>query len=113
MSQGVPGVPPPPLFLSALGQASSSPTSCGYVPNVGEPSLRTAIAEEMRIPYGKDIDVTKEDIAITAGCNMAFAATAMTIAEKGDEVILPVPWYFNHEYVSLLLRGSLYFNTQQ
>lgn len=97
MSQGVPGVPPPSLFLSALGKTSSSPSSCGYVPNVGEPSLRKAITEEMKIPYGEDIDVNENDIAITAGCNLAFAATLMTIAEKGDEVILPVPWYFNHE----------------
>lgn len=92
MSQGVPGVPPPKIFLDALGTASSSPSSCGYVPNAGELALRQAIAEEMRIPYGEDIDVTAGDIAITAGCNMAFVATIMTIAEAGDEVILPVPW---------------------
>ncbi|CAL1712127.1 unnamed protein product [Somion occarium] len=103
MSQGVPGVPPPKIFLDALGTASSSPSSCGYVPNAGELALRQAIAEEMRIPYGEDIDVTAGDIAITAGCNMAFVATIMTIAEAGDEVILPVPWYFNHEMTLTML----------
>ncbi|KAI0070713.1 PLP-dependent transferase [Panus rudis PR-1116 ss-1] len=103
MSQGVPGVPPPPKFLEALGSAASSPKTCGYVPNAGEQILRKVIAEEMKVPYGESIDVTEEDIAITAGCNMAFAASIMTIAEKGDEVILPVPWYFNHEMTLTML----------
>src|SRR4029079_7292133 len=31
-----------------------------------------------------------------AGCNQAFAATMRALAEAGDNVILPVPYYFNH-----------------
>ncbi len=97
MSQGVPGIPPPPSLLDALAAASSDPSSCGYVPNAGEPSLRDAVVGEMTAAYGPDADVTRDDVSITAGCNLAFAAAAMTVAGKGDEVILPVPWYFNHE----------------
>lgn len=55
--------------------------------------MRNAMAEEMKIRYGADANVTPEDIAITAGCNLAFVAVAMTLADAGDEVILPVPWY--------------------
>ena len=55
----------------------------------------------MRIVYSSikngnenvDVDVKGEDVAITAGCNMAFAAAALAVATAGDEVILPVPWY--------------------
>ena len=92
MSQGVPGVPPPQLFLEALGAAASSPSTCGYVPNVGELALRKAMVQEMKVRYGADADVTPDDIAITAGCNLAFVAAATTLADSGDEVILPVPW---------------------
>lgn len=94
MSQGVPGIPPPKLFLDTLARLSADPNNCGYVENVGERSLREAIVEEMKIVYGRagDVDVTPDDVAITAGCNLAFFASVMTIAEKGDEVILPVPW---------------------
>ncbi|KZT02371.1 PLP-dependent transferase [Laetiporus sulphureus 93-53] len=97
MSQGVPGTPPPKPVLDALATASSDPASCGYVPNVGELSLRKAVVEEMKHGYGEDTDVTPDDIAITAGCNLAFVAVAMTLADAGDEIILPIPWYFNHE----------------
>ena len=93
MSQGVPGTPPPKIFLDALSQTSSNPQYCGYVPNAGEPALRKAVVEEMKVAYGEHADLRMEDVAITAGCNMAFAASIMTVAECGDEVILPVPWY--------------------
>lgn len=97
MSQGVPGIPPPQEVLNALGAAASDPSKCGYVPNVGELTLRKAIVEEMKYRYGEDTDVTPDDIAVTAGCNLAFVTIAMTLGDAGDEMILPIPWYFNHE----------------
>jgi aspartate/methionine/tyrosine aminotransferase len=92
MAQGVPGVPPPPKLLSALGRCAADPKSYGYCPTVGENMLRVALAQEMKSVYGKETDVKMEDITITAGCNMAFSAAIMSVAEAGDEVILPVPW---------------------
>jgi aspartate/methionine/tyrosine aminotransferase len=47
----------------------------------------------MRSVYGVDSDLKEADVAITAGCNMAYAAAIMSLAGQGDEVILPVPWY--------------------
>jgi aspartate/methionine/tyrosine aminotransferase len=44
-----------------------------------------------------------EDVAITAGCNLAFAAVAMTLARAGDAVIVPAPWYFNHQMTLAML----------
>ncbi|KAF8991251.1 pyridoxal phosphate-dependent transferase, partial [Cyathus striatus] len=100
MSQGVPGVPPPISLQSALGKAASSPQSFGYVRWDGEPALRAALVEEMKGVYGRNgqgVDVNADDVALTAGCNLAFVASVMCVAQAGDEVILPVPWYFNHE----------------
>jgi len=93
MSQGVPGIPPPQEVQVALGQAASSPSSFGYTRWDGELELRRALAEEMKVVYGADSDLKVNDIALTSGCNLAFVAVAMSIADPGDEVILPVPWY--------------------
>jgi aspartate/methionine/tyrosine aminotransferase len=49
--------------------------------------------EEMKIVYGSEADLSVDDVVITAGCNMAFAAAVLAIATAGDEVIVPVPWY--------------------
>jgi len=100
MSQGVPGTPPPKVLLEALSQTSSSPETSGYCHVLGEPTLRSVFAEEMKGVYGRDTDVTADDIAITSGCNMAFVAAVMSLADAGDEIILPVPWYV---MLSLLL----------
>ncbi|KAI0369466.1 PLP-dependent transferase [Pilatotrama ljubarskyi] len=103
MSQGVPGVPPPPAVLDALAKSAATPQNCGYIPNAGTPELREAMVAEMKRAYGADADVTPDDLAVTAGCNLAFVAVAMTLADAGDEVILPVPWYFNHEMTLTML----------
>ncbi|EMD40082.1 hypothetical protein CERSUDRAFT_151007 [Gelatoporia subvermispora B] len=103
MSQGVPGIPPPRPLLELLGAAASSASTCGYVPNAGERLLREAVVKEMKYVYGEDTDVVPEDISITAGCNMAFAAAVSALADAGDEIILPVPWYFNHEMTLSML----------
>ncbi|KAG1858817.1 pyridoxal phosphate-dependent transferase [Suillus subluteus] len=95
MSQGVPGTPPSKVLLEALSHSSSSPGSSGYGDVVGESTLRSAFAEEMKTVYGREMDVTQDDIAITAGCNLAFVATVMCLADPGDEIILPVPWYYH------------------
>ncbi|KAF8167165.1 pyridoxal phosphate-dependent transferase [Crassisporium funariophilum] len=114
MSQGVPGNPPPDSVRQALGTAASSKESFGYGRWDGERSLREALVGEMRRVYSAkgtneieggatDVDLRAEDVALTAGCNMAFMATAMSLADFGDEVILPVPWYFNHQMALNLL----------
>jgi aspartate/methionine/tyrosine aminotransferase len=92
MSQGVPGIPPPEAVQSALGAAASSPSSFGYTRWDGEPALRRALVDEMKVVYGGDSDLNVDDVALTAGCNLAFVAVAMSIVDPGDEVILPVPW---------------------
>ncbi|KAF9790293.1 PLP-dependent transferase [Thelephora terrestris] len=97
MSQGVPDSPPPKLLLDAIGSYGSSESTCSYTDIAGEASMRSTLAHEMRVVYGDHIDLTSDDIVLTAGCNMAFVAVIMALADPGDQVILPVPWYFNHK----------------
>ncbi|KAF7367118.1 Aspartate aminotransferase [Mycena sanguinolenta] len=53
---------------------------------------------------GDTIAINASDMSLTSGCNLAFVATIMTLADAGDEVILPVPWYFNH-HMTLTMLG--------
>ena len=41
--------------------------------------------------------VGADQVAITAGCNQAFTLAMMSIAQRGDRVVLPAPWYWNHK----------------
>ena len=65
-----------------------------YTDIYGIPELRSAIAAHFSEDYrGK---VAAENVCVTAGCNQAFAAAIMAIAKAGDNVIVPVPYFFNH-----------------
>ncbi|KIJ53506.1 hypothetical protein M422DRAFT_154683 [Sphaerobolus stellatus SS14] len=103
LSQGVPGIPPPQFVLDAVGEASKNPTYCGYGPMCGDLPMREALATEMRDVYRPEVDLTYKDISTTAGCNLSFVSVIMTLAGPEDEVILPIPWYFNHQMTLQML----------
>ena len=42
-------------------------------------------------------------LLVTAGSNMAFNTAILAITDPGDEVILTLPYYFNHE-MSLVME---------
>jgi aspartate/methionine/tyrosine aminotransferase len=95
LSQGVPRLAPHPLLLEALAKTSSDPTSARYGPILGEPSLRSALAHEFNDLYHLSRGLTKEEIGITTGCNMAFLVLLMVLCPPGSKAMLALPAYFN------------------
>lgn len=94
LSQAAPGAPPPRALLDRLAEAAADPASARYGPILGEPTLRRALAADLRRSHGGDVEA--DDVTITAGCNLAFVAATMALAKAGEAVILPNPAYFNH-----------------
>jgi len=96
LSQAAPVEPPPEALVRAMAEAMiSDPSSHLYGPVLGLPELRAELAMQWSSAYGGAIAPTQ--VAITAGCNQAFTAAMSTLAGAGDEVILPLPFYFNHK----------------
>jgi len=78
----------------AVARLAHAPGISLYTDIFGIPELRSAIADHLSADYrGK---VAAENVCVTAGCNQAFAAALMAIARAGDNVIVPVPYFFNH-----------------
>lgn len=101
LTQAVPGYPPHPELLERLGRAAADRACAGYGAIDGDMPLREALAEELAGFYGASF--SPADIAITAGCNLAFTMTMTVLAGSGDAVLLPTPWYFNHRMALELL----------
>ncbi len=101
LSQAAPGAPPPDELLRRLGAAAARPDVARYGPILGDDPLRAAYAADVADVYGGDVGPA--DIAITAGCNLAFLAAALAVARAGDSVVLPRPWYFNHQMTLAML----------
>lgn len=96
LSQAAPSTPPPAAMLDALAEAiKSEPDIHLYGPDLGNPELRAALADKTAKLYNGV--VRPEQIAITSGCNQAYAAAMISLTDQGDEVIIPTPWYFNHK----------------
>jgi aspartate/methionine/tyrosine aminotransferase len=96
LGQGVVHYGPPPAALKEAARAVTNSSTHDYQPASGQPALIAAI--ELKLRRDNGIDVARGSrIMVTAGGNMAFVHAVLAITEPGDEVILPVPFYFNHE----------------
>jgi len=96
LGQGVVHYGPPAASIQAAASAVGRDSSHGYQDASGQPELVRAIETKLRRDNG--IDVTRGSrVMVTAGGNMAFVHALLAITEPADEVVLSVPFYFNHE----------------
>ncbi len=95
LCQAVPSYPPAAEMQAEIARLAADPATSLYTDIAGLPALRAALAQHMAADYGGGIGA--HEVAIAAGCNQAFCAAIMAIAGRGDNVILPVPYYFNHQ----------------
>lgn len=101
LSQAVPGYPPHQSMLDALAAAAGTRAAASYGSIFGDADLRVAYANHLSHVYGASI--AAGETLITSGCNQAFVIAAMALAKAGDAIIVPAPWYFNHDMALTML----------
>src|SRR4029078_10145443 len=94
LCQAVPSYPPAEALADEFGRLARLPATSLYSDILGVSDLRSALAQSLATDY--KASVTDRNIAITAGCNQGCASSMMALAQSGDNVVLPVPYYFNH-----------------
>lgn len=62
-----------------------------YVPSLGIPALRRAVAERYLVDDGVGFDPT--EVAITLGGKQAYALACEAVLDEGDEVVIPTPYW--------------------
>lgn len=95
LGQGLPPFGPPPIAVEAYVEALARPEMHRYAGNAGLPVLREALSAQLRACEG--IDAAPDEIIITAGGNQAFMVALLTAVDAGQEVLLPSPFFVNHE----------------
>lgn len=105
LGQGVPGFPPVATAMEAARQALAEPSTHVYSADAGFLPLRQALSEWLAEHNGLASDPETE-MVITAGANQAFILALLTLLEPGDKVLLPSPFYFNHE-MSIRIVGAV------
>ena len=104
LGQAVPFFAPPASALNAARAAIDTPDVNRYVMDQGLPGLRAALAERLAEVIG--VTISADDLVITAGGNHAFTLALTTLVDPGDEVILPAPYFTNHQMAVVNLGAT-------
>ena len=95
LGQGMVSWGPPPAAIDAAREAAGLMASQRYGPVEGSPELVAALGRKLREENGLDLDGSR--VLVAAGSNMAFLSVVQAITSTGDEIVLPSPFYFNHD----------------
>ena len=104
VSQAVPSYPPDESLRNHMAQRLSEPATSVYTDIPGLAALRESLARHLSVEYQGNL--TPGQVGVTAGCNQAFCIAMDTLAGPGDEVVMPLPYFFNHQ-MWLAMRGMV------
>ena len=96
LGQGVVSYGPPPEAIESIQTFLSDLENHKYKPVQGLPMLVEALETKLQLENAIAVQPAKR-VVVTAGGNMAFMNAVLAITDPGDEMILQVPYYFNHE----------------
>lgn len=94
LCQAIPDYPPAPAMMEALAALLRDPAVAKYSPDEGLPEVRKSIASWYARRYGAGPH--PGEICLTIGASQAFWLAMLTLCRAGDEVIVPLPAYFDH-----------------
>ena len=104
LGQGIVSYSPPPEVVASVQQFGGSAGDHRYGPVEGLPPLVAALESKLAGENGIRVRPGSR-VVVTAGGNQAFMNAVLAITDPGDEVILPAPYYFNHE-MALVIAGA-------
>jgi aspartate/methionine/tyrosine aminotransferase len=94
LSQGFPDFPAPPEVKLAAQEAIAADIN-QYAITWGAKALRDAIARQMQVRQGIEIDPERE-ITVCCGSTETIVSTLLAVCNAGDEVIIFEPFYENY-----------------
>ena len=94
LCQAVPDYPPAAELRAQLSRFARDGMSARYTPDEGLPEVRASVAGWYRRRYGSGPEAA--EILLTVGASQAFWLAMTVLCGEGDEVIVPLPAYFDH-----------------
>jgi len=96
LGQALPGTSPPAAAVAAAARALRRPATHIYSPDAGRPDLLERTARWIARHDGLRVDPASE-LIVTAGANHATLLALQCIADPGCDVLVPSPYFMNHE----------------
>jgi aspartate aminotransferase len=97
---GEPDLPTPHIIRSTASEIVLSEQN-GYTSHAGLPQLREKIAADY-----PQMNLSAEDVIVTAGSQEALYLALMTLVDEGDEVLLPDPGFVAYPTIVRMAGGT-------
>lgn len=106
-SLGNPNLDPPESFRTALKDTVEvyTPGDHAYMPNVGYPHVRKAVAEYLSGEH--PVQISENEVIMTCGAAGGLNIILKTLLDPGDEVITPSPGFVEYGFYADNHNGVL------
>ena len=105
---GSPDMPPSKETIKVLCEEAQKPNAHGYMPTVGIPELRQAMADWYKHWYNVDLDPNTE-IQPLIGSKEGILHVTLAFVNPGDQVLIPNPGYPTYAAVNKILGSDIVY----
>ncbi|NQT78726.1 MAG: pyridoxal phosphate-dependent aminotransferase [Bacteroidetes bacterium] len=92
-----------PEFIKEAAKKAIDENKTHYPPVSGYPELRQAISEKLKRDNG--LDYSPDQIVVSGGAKHSIANAMLCLLNKGDEVIVPAPYWVSYKEIIKLAEG--------
>lgn len=104
LSLGEPDFDTPAHIKEALKKAVDDNYS-HYTPVAGYPDLREAVCTKLK--RDNNLEYKPENILVSTGAKQSLANVVMAIVSKGDDVVIPTPYWVTYSEIVKLAEGKV------
>lgn len=104
LSLGEPDFDTPVHIKDALKKAVDDNYS-HYTPVAGYPDLRQAVCTKLK--RDNNLDYKPENILVSTGAKQSLANVVMAVVDKGDDVVIPTPYWVTYSEIVKLAEGKV------
>jgi aspartate aminotransferase len=93
-----------PEFIKDAARKAIDQNKTHYPPVSGYPELRQAVADKFK--RDNELDYTADQIVVSGGAKHSIANAMLCLVNKGDEVIVPAPYWVSYKEIIKLAEGK-------
>jgi aspartate aminotransferase len=96
-----------PDFIKSAAKEAIDQGFTKYTPSSGDNNLKKAIANKLKSQ--NNIPVEAENIIVTSGAKYAIFISLLSLASRGDEILIPLPYWVSYPEMVKLTSGKAKF----